>query len=278
MSMPLSPSGSFARRRQSDGACRRPRSQPLSRRAAPRHFVARRRRRARSLATSRRFISTILRWPVPALSATARPGTTSCWRCGRDSIAPPTRSIDPGRHESSPTRCTPISTGSTSGEVRASRCCATFTAAAASPRGCVPCSHSAMSTACASTAAPSRCRKSWPAARRPQAADPDCLRLVDILRSALEIATARLEPRDRLRLRCYYAQQLTLAQTGTLLKEHEATTSRQLARTRKIIRDSVEQELRSRGLKDAEIARCFECATEDVGATNLDGMLDVRSG
>ena len=71
----------------------------------------------------------------------------------------------------------------------------------------------------------------------PAAADPDCLRFVDMLRSALEIAAARLEPRDRLRLRCYYAQQLTLAQTGTLLKEHEATTSRQLARTRKIIRD-----------------------------------------
>ncbi len=112
----------------------------------------------------------------------------------------------------------------------------------------------------------------------PAAADPDCPRFVDMLRSALEIAAARLESRDRLRLRCYYAQQLTLAQTGALLKEHEATTSRQLARTRKMIREAVEQELRSRGLKDAEIARCFECATEDVGATNLEEILDVRSG
>ena len=185
----------------------------------------------------RRFISKISRWPVRAPSATARHGTTSCWRCGQDSIVPPTRSIDPGRHESSPTRCTPISTGSTSGAARASRCCATFTAAAASPRGCVPCSRSAMSTACASIAAPSRCRRSWQAARRPQPPTPTAARFVDMLRSALEIAVARLEPRDRLRLRCYYAQQLTLAQTGTLLKEHEATTSRQLARTRKIIRD-----------------------------------------
>jgi RNA polymerase sigma-70 factor (ECF subfamily) len=112
----------------------------------------------------------------------------------------------------------------------------------------------------------------------PPAADPDCPRFVDMLRSALEIAAARLESRDRLRLRCYYAQQLTLAQTGTLLKEHEATTSRQLARTRKMIREGVEQELRSRGLKDAEIARCFECVAEDVGATNLDEVLGVRSG
>lgn len=106
-------------------------------------------------------------------------------------------------------------------------------------------------------------------------ADPDCLRFVDMLRSALEVAMAKLEPRDRLRLSCYYAQQLTLAQTGRLLKEHEATTSRQLARTRKIIRAGVERELSSRGLKDAEIARCFECATEDVGTTNLDEMLST---
>jgi hypothetical protein len=81
-----------------------------------------------------------------------------------------------------------------------------------------------------------------------------------------------------LRLGCYYAQQLTLAQTGKLLKEHEATTSRQLARTRERIRGAVEEFLRGRGLNDAQIARCFECATEDAGATNLDEMLDVRSG
>ena len=99
-----------------------------------------------------------------------------------------------------------------------------------------------------------------------------------MLRLALAIAVATLEPRDRLRLGCYYAQQLTLAQTGRLLKEHEATSSRQLARTRKAIREAVEQNLRSRGLNEAQIARCFECATEDVGVTNLDEMLNVPSG
>lgn len=105
------------------------------------------------------------------------------------------------------------------------------------------------------------------------AADPDCVRLVDMLRSSLERTVAQLEPRDRLRLRCYYAQELTLAQTGKLLKEHEATVSRQLARTRKRIREGVERDLRSRGLEDTLVARCFECATEDVGATNLEEML-----
>ena len=109
----------------------------------------------------------------------------------------------------------------------------------------------------------------------PAAADPDCARFVDLLRSALETAVTRLEPRDRLRLGCYYAQQMTLAKTGALLKEHEATTSRQLARTRQGIREAVEQDLRARGLTDAQIARCFECATEDAGATNLDEIFSM---
>jgi RNA polymerase sigma-70 factor (ECF subfamily) len=92
--------------------------------------------------------------------------------------------------------------------------------------------------------------------------DPDCVRFVGMLRSALAVAMAQLEPRERMRLGCYYTQQLTLAQTGRLLKEHEATTSRQLARTRRNIREAVEQELRNRGLNSDQIARCFECAVE----------------
>ena len=104
-------------------------------------------------------------------------------------------------------------------------------------------------------------------------ADPDCGRFVDMLRAALQRALAELEPRERLRLRCYYAQELTLAQTGKLLKEHEATTSRQLARTRQGVRETVERDLQSQGLNDVQIARCFECATENPGAANLDEML-----
>src|SRR5688500_9985370 len=52
------------------------------------------------------------------------------------------------------------------------------------------------------------------------APDPDCVRFVEMLRSALQRTIARLDPRERLRLSLYYAQQLTLAQTGKLLKEH----------------------------------------------------------
>jgi RNA polymerase sigma-70 factor, ECF subfamily len=92
-----------------------------------------------------------------------------------------------------------------------------------------------------------------PVSASPGAADPECFRFVEMLRAALERAIAQLEPRDRLRLGCYYAQQLTLAQTGKLLKEHEATTSRQLARTRQALRDTVEQDLRSQGLNDVQV-------------------------
>ena len=198
---------------------------------------AERRRRARSRATSRRFISKIWRWPVPALSATARPGTTSCWRCGRDSIAPPTRSIDrAAARELADSLYADLYGLDQRGGARQSllryfhgrSSLATWLRAVLAQRHVdrvrVDRRTEPLPEELAGRASPA-------------AADPDCLRFVDMLRSALEIALARLEPRDRLRLRCYYAQQLTLAQTGRLLKEHEATTSRQLARTRKVIRD-----------------------------------------
>ena len=56
----------------------------------------------------------------------------------------------------------------------------------------------------------------------------------------------RSTPRDRLRLACYYAQEMTLAAIGKLTREHEATVSRQLARTRRAIREDVERRLRDR--------------------------------
>ena len=84
---------------------------------------------------------------------------------------------------------------------------------------------------------------------------------------------SRLEARDRLRLGCYYAQDLTLAQTGWLFGEHEATVSRQLARSRRAIREDVEAQLHAAGLNDHEIARCFACVMEDAGPLDLDEIL-----
>jgi RNA polymerase sigma-70 factor, ECF subfamily len=110
-----------------------------------------------------------------------------------------------------------------------------------------------------------------------EATDPDCARYRPLARSALEIALARLDARDRLRLACYYAQNLTLAQTGRVLHEHEATVSRNIARTRRAIRDDVERQLRDQaGLSKPQIARCFECVVEDSGTMDLAEMIGTQ--
>jgi RNA polymerase sigma factor (sigma-70 family) len=104
--------------------------------------------------------------------------------------------------------------------------------------------------------------------------DPDRRRHLALLRDALARAVERLDSRDRLRLGCYYVQELTLADTGRLLREHEATVSRQLAKTRKALRADVERQLRAeRGLSDAQVAECFAAASEDAGPLDLGQLL-----
>jgi len=108
--------------------------------------------------------------------------------------------------------------------------------------------------------------------------DPELARDLQLMQRTLGQAVADLAPRDRLRLACYYAQGLTLAETGRVLKEHEATVSRQLTRTRRAIRENVEQRLRGEaGLNDAQIARCFASASEDAGPIDLDRILAAAS-
>ena len=116
-----------------------------------------------------------------------------------------------------------------------------------------------------------------PAAERfGSGADAECAAFVERLGSALQSALHGLEPRDRLRLTCYYVERLTLAQTGRLLQEHEATVSRQLARTRKAIRVTVESALREQGMNDIQVSRCFECAAHDPGRLDLSQVLTPR--
>ena len=61
------------------------------------------------------------------------------------------------------------------------------------------------------------------------APNPERSHDLHLMQQTLGRAIADLDPKDRLRLACYYAQGLTLAETGRVLKEHEATVSRQLA-------------------------------------------------
>lgn len=104
--------------------------------------------------------------------------------------------------------------------------------------------------------------------------DPDRARFVAAIRAVLAAAIAALEPRDRLRLACYYAQEMTLAQIGTVTHEHEATVSRQLAKTRKAIREDVERRLREeKGFSKAETTECFASIVDDAGNLDLNDWL-----
>ncbi len=106
-----------------------------------------------------------------------------------------------------------------------------------------------------------------PAGASTAAASPSTDRsgLLAMMRRAVAGAVARLAPRDRLRLACYYAQNLTLAETGRMLAEHEATVSRHLTRARQAIREDVERQLAEGGLDAATVDECFAAAVEDAG-------------
>jgi RNA polymerase sigma-70 factor (ECF subfamily) len=104
--------------------------------------------------------------------------------------------------------------------------------------------------------------------------DPDRVPLEHAVRRALESAVRSLAPRDRLRLGCYYVQNMKLAAIGRMLGEHEATASRHLARTRAAIREAVERRLRDdHGMDDDVIAQCFRTAVEDPGTLNLASLV-----
>lgn len=99
-------------------------------------------------------------------------------------------------------------------------------------------------------------------------------RFLEVMRRTLTAAIGRLEPRDRLRLACYHAQGLTLAQIGRTLREHEATTSRHLTRTRRAIREDVERQLRhDERMSEAEVAECLASVMDDAGTLDLSEIL-----
>ena len=108
-----------------------------------------------------------------------------------------------------------------------------------------------------------------------QPADPHRHRYLGLFRRALDAALRRLEPRDNERLRLYYAEELTLAEIGKRLGEHESSVSRNLERIRRDLRGIVEEILRQGhapvngsggepGLSDAEITLCIEYAAVDA--------------
>ncbi|MCH7749314.1 MAG: sigma-70 family RNA polymerase sigma factor [Acidobacteria bacterium] len=104
-------------------------------------------------------------------------------------------------------------------------------------------------------------------------ADPDRERYRTLLDGALGAALDGLEAGDRLRLALYYLQGLTLAQIGRITRDHEATISRRLSRTRTRLKRQIERELRdARGLDEAQVRLCYQYALED-GAFDLGAAL-----
>jgi RNA polymerase sigma factor (sigma-70 family) len=73
--------------------------------------------------------------------------------------------------------------------------------------------------------------------------DPDREKYLERFDRTLSAALAGLLPRERLILASYYVDQLTLAEIGRLLHEHESTVSRQLERLRRALRQTVTQAL-----------------------------------
>ena len=107
-----------------------------------------------------------------------------------------------------------------------------------------------------------------------QPGDPHRERYIASFTRALQTALERVEPKEKERLRLYYAEEKTLAEIGRLLGEHESSVSRHLDRVRRDLRQAVEDILRQGicaangsavqpGLSDAEIALCFEYSAGD---------------
>jgi hypothetical protein len=102
---------------------------------------------------------------------------------------------------------------------------------------------------------------------------------VALVHKVLAIVLLTLAPRDRLRLACYYGQNLKLAAIGKMLGEHEATVSRHLARTRREIRDAVEERLRmDHQMAPRAIVECLEAAAGEAGALDLSMVLTPTAG
>ena len=104
--------------------------------------------------------------------------------------------------------------------------------------------------------------------------DRERSRFQDIVHRALASAIAALPARDRLRLSCYYAQGMKLAAIGKLLREHEATVSRQLAKARDLVAGSVRDTLkREHGMDDRTVTECLQSVMDDTGALDVNELI-----
>lgn len=115
-----------------------------------------------------------------------------------------------------------------------------------------------------------------PAGNSPASPDLQQDRFRGVIQETLAKAIAGLPARDRLRLSLYYAQGLKLAAIGKLLREHEATVSRQLAKTRDTLADLVRASLkRDHGMDDRTVAESLQSVMDDTGAMDVNQLIGV---
>jgi len=118
-------------------------------------------------------------------------------------------------------------------------------------------------------------RDSPDGARAQPAPDPHRERYLALFTCTIEVALGLLDPRDKERLRLYYAEEQTLAEIARKFGEHESSVSRNLERIRRQLRHDLEEVLRKGrsgangvsgepGLSEAEISLCFEYAGQEV--------------
>jgi RNA polymerase sigma factor (sigma-70 family) len=97
-------------------------------------------------------------------------------------------------------------------------------------------------------------------------ADPYREKYLGLFCGALQGALGELAAEDHRRVCLYYAEGKRLAEVGRICGEHESSVSRNLERIRRELRERVGETLRDGegGLSDAQIALCFQYATEDA--------------
>jgi RNA polymerase sigma factor (sigma-70 family) len=109
--------------------------------------------------------------------------------------------------------------------------------------------------------------------------DTESLRFRAAIGAAFAAAVTTLAARDRLRLVCYYVQNMKLAAIGRMFGEHEATASRHLARVRRELRGAIERHLRDvQGFDEAAVAECFRAVAGDSGELDLETMIGADAG
>lgn len=95
--------------------------------------------------------------------------------------------------------------------------------------------------------------------------DPHREKYLNAFVAALDVCLRGLRKQDRTRLELYYARQMTLAEIGKKLGEHESSVSRNLERARNELRTAVDEHLRTAAkFSEAECALCLQYAAEDV--------------